>query len=338
MIRTLPLALALPFLAPLSPAAGDDDHAQEAAATASQRVLAIERGAGEAELRVPREEKLVFGVRLSVAFVEADVGTVTMRSVVEPWRPSLLAAPSVKRAARQASSGEDADPETALLRIHARGSYAWYEMDATIETRILPQDWPRLAYRSTSEGSERRRREVQIGERGEEGWMASYRRDTDKNAPPGTRIWRDAKERSVPPHTLDLLTAVYLSRTLIEDDLPEIRFPLLDKLQLWGMRLSRGEEKRLTTDAGTFEVVEILLEPTPWEGEEIDEEKLERFEGLFGLHGAIHLWVERATGVPVFIEGVLPAGPLDLEVQIDLEGYEGTPERFGPVTVADEGR
>lgn len=312
MIRHLTLALAL-SATPSPQASG--------ASVQRPEVLVIGRGPGQPEMRVPREEKLVFNVHLSLAFLEADVGTVTMRSQVETFRSSLFGPP--------AAAGEG-ERETATLKIHARGQYAWYEMDATIETRILPQAWPRLSYRSTSEGSERRRREIQIGEK-EEGWGASYRRDTDKNAPPGTRIWRDAKTRDVPPQTLDLLSAVYLSRTLIEDDLDEIRFPLLDKLRLWQMRLSRGEERRLETAAGAFDVVEMRLEPEPWEGEDMDPEDVERFEGLFGLHGAIRLWVEHRTGVPVFIAGVLPAGPLDLDIEIELKGYEGTPEAFAPV-------
>lgn len=322
MIRHLTLAATL-LAAPLPQVSSEPEVRPIDRPGARPEALVVARGEGQPEMRLPREEKLVFNVHLALAFLEADVGTVTMRSVVEPFRPSLFAPP--------AAAGESGR-ETATLMIHARGQYAWYEMNATIETRILPQAWPRLSYRYTSEGSERRRREIQIGEV-EEGWGASYRRDTDKNAPPGTRIWRDAKTRSVPPQSLDLLSAVYLSRTLIEDDLDEIRFPLLDKLRLWQMRLTRGERRRFETAAGTFDAVEMQLLPEPWEGEDIDPEDVERFEGLFGLHGAIHLWVEERTGVPVFIAGTLPAGPLDLDLEIELKGYEGTPPGFVPVPV-----
>lgn len=276
-------------------------------------------------LRVPRDEKLVFRVRVSIAFVDADVGKVTMRSSVEPYRASLLAAPAAPGA-----GADEPEREIGVLSTRAVGSYAWYSMDASIETRVLPQDWPRVTHRYTHDGSERRRRELQIGLR-DDGWGASYRRDTDKNAPKGTRIWRDAKTRSVPTETLDLLSAVYLARELTRGE-QELSFPLLDKLTLWQMHLTRGRERRIETPAGTFDALEIRLDPAPYPGEEIDEEDVERFEGLFGLHGSIHLWVDRATGVPVRVQGELPAGPLDLEVDVSLESYSGTPEAFAPLS------
>ena len=297
--------------------------------------LVIERGEGRAPLRLPREEKLVFGVRMEIAIAAANVGRVTMRSNVEPYRQSVLgASPGAEASAVQAASAPP--PQTASLRIAAKGSYAWYSMDASIETRLLPQDWPAIAYRYTHSGSETRRREILLGSREGE-WTASYRKDTRKGAPKGTRIWRDPKTRAVPKDTLDLMSAVFLARTLVQDDLEEVRFPLIDKLNLWDMRLRRGERKRMETEAGTFDVVQVVLDPAPMEGEEVDEEKARRFEGLFGLHGSIRLWVEANTGVPVRIQGSLPVGPLDLEIDMKLEEYAGTPAAFGPVGAGGAG-
>ena len=320
-------ALSLAVLTALAPSPGTP--AEEAPPAPSW--YAIERGEGRAELRVPLEEKLVFDAHVHLAIMGGRVGKVTMRSGVEEYRPPILAAGGNDKptpiGASTAGAGDP--PRTASLRIHASGEYAWYEMDAIIETRILPQDWPRFSYRYTHDGSERRRREVLLGLH-EDAWTASYRKDTRKNAPKGTRIWRDPKTRDVPQETLDLLSAVYLSRTLVQDDLDELRFPVIDKLNLWDMRLSRGTEARMETECGTFDVVQIVLEPSPMEGEDVDEDKAERFEGLFGLHGSIQLWVERTTGVPVRIQGELPVGPLDLEIDIVLRSYEGTPAAFAP--------
>jgi hypothetical protein len=286
--------------------------------------LVIDRGGGQ-ELRVPRDEKLVFRVRMEIGFVEADVGKVTMQSHVEPYRTSVLGpAPS------DASAGTAvASPEVGVFGIRAVGGYAWYSMDSTIESRILPQEWPQITYRYSHAGSEQRRREVLIGLR-DGSWTSSYRRDTDRGAPEGTRIWRDPKVRAVAPQTIDLLSAVYLARNLIREGEESMQFPLIDKQSLWSMRLTRGREEPVVTPAGTFDSVEIRLDPAPFEGEEIDEEKVERFEGLFGLHGTIHLWVERRTGVPVRIQGILPAGPLDLDIDISLESSSGTPPEFAP--------
>ena len=322
MIQTL-LALPLLTIPFLPPSLVDDEGLQG-------KPFVIERGEGQPELRLPREEKLVFGVRMQIAIASANVGRVTMRSNVEPYRPSVLAATPGDTAGTVGASAATEELMTGALRIQAKGEYAWYSMDAAIETRILPQDWPRYSYRYTHDGSERRRREVLMGD--VDGvWTGSYRKDTRKGAPSGTRIWRDPKTREIPENTLDLLSAVYLARTMIQDDLSEIRFPLIDKLNLWEMRLSRGKRGRMETKAGTFEVVEILLDPKPFEGEEVDEEKAKKFEGLFGLHGSIHLWVQEETGVPVRIKGSLPAGPLDLKIDIELMEFAGTPEAFRPL-------
>ena len=88
-----------------------------------------------------------------------------------------------------------------------------------------------------------------------------------------------------------------------------------------------------STPAGTFDAVQIRLDPAPFPGEKVGEKKKRRFEGLFGLRGSIHLWVEKNTGVPVRIQGKLPVGPIDLGIEVDLQSYEGTPAAFVPVAV-----
>jgi hypothetical protein len=163
-------------------------------------------------------------------------------------------------------------------------------------------------------------------------FSSSYRKDTRKGAEKGTRIWREPSYREVPEGTVDLLTAVFFARTLIREELDELSFPMIDKRHVWLLTLRRGKEKRIKTKAGTFDVVEAILEPGVYPGEEIDEDKIKRFEGLFGIHGSIRLWVEKHTGVPVRIEGDLPLGLINLGIDIVLESYSGTPAGFVPVT------
>ena len=40
------------------------------------------------------------------------------------------------------------------------------------------------------------------------------------------------------------------------------------------------------------------------------------FEGVFGIHGTMHLWAERHTGIVVRIQGDLPLGPMTLAVDV----------------------
>ncbi len=281
----------------------------------------IDRGEDLVSLRVPRDEALRFSVSVDFGLLDTVLGKVTMKSEVEPYRESLLV-----------PGGTDGGEalHTAHLSVHAKGDYSLYSMDATIDTRILPQDWPRISYRYVHEGSENRRREILLGIR-EEKRQSSYRKDTKKGAPRGTRIWRDPAYREIPAGTLDMLSALYLTRSLVTDELRVVRFPLIDKHRLWQLRITKGRRKRMETAAGTFDVVEILLEPSAYPGEVVDEEKKEKFQGLFGIHGSIHLWAERKTGIPVRITGDLPLGPLTIGIDVELQSYKGTPTAFQPL-------
>lgn len=282
--------------------------------------LVVERGEDRPALRIPRDEKLVYGVRVGLGLGALRAGTVTLEAGVEGYRPSLLLE----------TGGAAEGAEVGWLRSTAVGTYGLFRMDSTMETRHLPVEWPRIALLRTHEGDVEKRRELKIGL--VDGVPTSqYRRDTDTGAPPGTRVWKKPKLREVPEGSLDMLSAIYLARTLIQDGQQSLVFPLVDKTYVWEMELSRGARERVEVPAGTFDVVEIVLEPEPHPGEtkENREEQEEKFEGLFGLQGAIHLWVDAATGIPIRVTGDLPVGFLELHIEALLEDHEGTPPELG---------
>jgi len=163
---------------------------------------------------------------------------------VAPCKPSILLAPA---------ETEGGDLECATVSLSAKGDYSWYSLDSTIESRLLPLSWPRVTYRTRSRGTEKRRREVLIGVR-EGKPSSSYRSDTSKGAPKGTRIWREPSYRDVPEGTVDMLSALFITRTLILEDLTEITFPLMQNDRVWLLTIRRGEGRRLKTKAGTFDV------------------------------------------------------------------------------------
>jgi hypothetical protein len=270
-------------------------------------------------LLLPADEALTYQASIQIAFVRATVGKVRLSSEREPYRASVLLPGAEKQD----------DLHQVVIALRARGDYSFYSIDSTIETRILPQAWPRILHRVVNEGTEKRSREMMLGQRSDS-FESSYRRDTDKGAPKGTRIWKEAKVRPVPQGTIDLLTAVYHTRSLVREGLDALTFPLLDKDRLWAMTLRRGEQRSMETPAGTFDVVEVSLFPQAFPGEAISKKQVEKFEGLLGLRGSIHLWVESRTGIPVRIEGDLPVGPLTLGVDVKLESYAGTPADFRP--------
>ncbi|HEX6882902.1 MAG TPA: DUF3108 domain-containing protein [Planctomycetota bacterium] len=279
---------------------------------------------GKASVALPREERLVYQVGIDLTLWEAGVGKVTQTCTVAEQPVSLMLAGAV------ASGGE-----AASILLEAKGKYLGYELESSLETRLLPQEWPRILYQQRTESRRgERRREVMLGTRDGKP-TSSYRGDTSKGAPPGTRIWRAERLRAVPEGTLDMLTAIFMARTLIRENHAELKFPLIDADRLWLLRLARGKEQRMKTGAGTFDVVQVVLEPQAYPGEAVDEDKEKRFSGVFGIQGSIHLWVEKKTGVAVRIQGTLPVGGEDglIKIGIDvlLDGYSGTPPDFAPL-------
>jgi hypothetical protein len=299
-----------------------EEASASAAPAATAAAFRYEPGADVPALLIPRAERLVYRAYLDTGIFSTYVGEVTQTCAVSEQVPSVLASEPALPAG-----------ETASIQLFASGSYAWYELESLLETRILPQDWPRVSYNSVSKSSQTRRREILLGKK-DGAPTSSYRGDTKKGAPEGTRIWRPPRERSVPEGTLDMLTAVFQARTLIREKRETLTFPLVDKDRIWKLSLRRGEERRMETKDGTFfDVVEVVLEPEPYPGESVGE-KAERFEGVFGINGTIHLWVDRKTGVAVRIQGDLPVGDvITLGIDVVLDSYSDAPRDFGPVQV-----
>jgi hypothetical protein len=310
MIAHLALSLAL--------FAAQDPVVARPVATPPSPPLLVPLGKDLPPLMIPRDEELVYRARVTaVGVVEATVGTVTLSAGVEPYNPGLIL-PRFEDAALPT--------ETGWLKARARGGTILYTMDAEIATRFLPQEWPRVVYRYEQRGTENRKRELLIGAR-DGAPAASYRSNTSKGAPKGTRIWRPFQTRDLPAaHSLDTMGAVYLARSMIQGDHEELDVLMLTKLDLWQVKLRRGERKPTETELGRFDTLEVVLESTRWPGDEADPN--DRFEGLFGIHGSMHIWVQADTGIPVRVVGDVPLGPIDLGCDIRLISYRGTPPEF----------
>jgi hypothetical protein len=321
MLRTLLL-----LMAPLTvvsaelgvdPLAGDGETPAATKVEPTPAPLRFELGGESPTLLIPRNERLEFGVHVSVGPAGATVGTVDIESGVDPYVESMLFLGG--------GDEEGETRETGWLRAKADGGYFFYDMVTVLDSRYLPKEWPRASHFYRQTGSENRRRESSIGFT-DGRFQLAYRGDTRHGAPSGQRIWKDLEYRDVPDGCVDMLGAVFLARTLLDGDKAELSFPLLDKTRLWKMTLKRGEAKELEVPFGRFEAMEIILIPDSWPGEpEVDKAE---FRGLFGIKGSIHLWVEKNTGVPLRIEGTMPAGPVEIDCDIYLEKASGTPVGF----------
>lgn len=293
------------------------------AASAPAAPLEVPRAVGQSPLLVPRAERLQYDVRLSLGPVDARVGTVTLESSVEPYRRSLL----------RPGANTSAGTETGVLRARAFGEYTLYTLDHTLETRLLPQTWPRISASSDQQGTEKRRSELLLGERnGVPG--GSYRNDTKHGAPRGSRVWGQPQEVTAPQGALDSLGSILLLRTMCRDQSTSERLVMVDKLRCWQVELTLGEITALELPAGRFRARPVTLTTSPWQPEGSDQPvEPAEFSGPFGLRGNIQLWVEAATGVPLLIKGNLPAGPINVDIAIRLEKHSGTPAEFQTVAV-----
>lgn len=327
----------------VAPASEPGAAAKEAAPDDSLR---IDRGAKRLPLLVPRDEELTLRVIIDAGLLgDLEAGKVVLSSGVDTYIPGLPVPgepPSRKPPL-----------ETGWIRSFASGGYAGYDLRHELRVRLLPQDWPRVFYTDTQRGSESRRRELRIGLldgrlvalyqhdghcKGcsslehfvESAWMWGKPYHCEKCKRAEHRVGKEPVSRAVPEGAVDMLSAVYLARSLVREGLSETTFPLVDKQVLWNVFLKRGKSRRIDVPAGRFESVQVEIrtevpagEPRPKEG----------FEGMFGMRGSkdrpLGIWMEEKSGVPVRIDGEFPV-PLigDLEVRVELVSHRGTPPTF----------
>ena len=180
---------------------------------------------------MPRDEELKFEVSLDFGVLgDPTVGTVVVSSKVEPF---VSASPLLV-------GGGDAvtDGERVALEARAHGGYAVYKMDESISTLLLPQEWPSAIHRMTQTGTENRRRELLLGTIDGRP-TASYRSDdhckgcdrpehfVSPNWPwekphhckkckrAEHRVWLPSETRRSRPNSVDMVTAVFLARSMV---------------------------------------------------------------------------------------------------------------------------
>ncbi len=294
-------------------ARGQEESGSPVEATAQESAaepVLIELGPGLDPLAVTPGEELDYRIRLSVGAVDTEVGRARIETGFEPYRPPLFGAPK-----------DGAKGDVTWIRTTVRGGYQVYNVEQSIETRLQPSAWPRLLQRYEQSGTEQRRRELMLGVKDGRS-LCESRSDTDRGAPTGRRIWRDPVIFEVPPGAVDSMAALYLARRLVQRDLESIEFLMIDKHRQWNVAVSRGERSVLNTGLGARQAVELILTTARAEPEQQAEDSSE-FEGPFGIKGDLQLWVDEATGIPLLIAGRVPAGPVEIEVEIRLESASG---------------
>ena len=333
-----PIASDTPPVPPAPVASGEPDKEFEGEG------LSILRGEGKLGVWVPKAEHLEFDVLPDLPIVGKVVaGQVVLEARVEAYVPGLPTAGASSDAPRKWMGSVDS---------LATGSALGYTLHEELKSRLLPQDFPRVFYTDTQTGSENRRKETKLGLldgkqldtfRGDghckgcnnrehfvdSNWIWGKPSHCDGCKRGEHRVWKPVKQREVPADTLDMLSAVYLARTMVREGRMEESLQLVDELTLWNVQLTQGVHKRIEVPAGKFDCVEVRLKSSVPKGEPAPKGG---FEGLFGLKGTIQVWLDARDGVPVQIQGEFPIKFLStaLDVYVQLKSYRGTPKTFGP--------
>ena len=338
-------ALALLAVAPASPGSVSERPSRPDAVETGVPAPAEESGplsfsvdGGGLTWSIPRGELLVYEVEVDIGILGSpQVGELALECGVKPYATPVLVEPG------SATPSDSAGLETGWARATASGEHMLYSLHELIETSFLPQEWPRLLYRTTQSGSESRRRDLKIGVQDgapiawyrsdrhckgctnrehylKPNWAWQDERHCKKCKRGEHRVWRDPQTRAVGPRAVDMLSAVLIARSMIERGEERVAFQVIDKTDLWDISIRRGSPRVLEVPAGKFRAVPLMLDTRLPAGEpEVDE----AFSALFGLHGSIQIWVEESSGVPILIAGDVPAGPMDLGVRASLKRAVG---------------
>lgn len=342
--RTGCLSLAV---AALASAPKEACHPQEAVPIEGS--LTPEAQAMDPRAWMPLGESLRFKVEVTMGPVRGlDVGTVTLECAQAPPAEDEAVPATVDKEAteEQQLQAKESRLEVGTIKTVAKGGYLGYEVLHTIVVKWYAGTLPRIEWQETMRGSNCSTRTIRIGEI-ESQWKIEYQKDrhckgcnrkthvVDGPMPwsnsrhckdcerPEHRVPRDFQYLDVPADSIDMVSALYFARSFVQSGEPSITLNMVNQDELWSVELQRGEEREIEAPAGDFDCVRVLIVPKLAAGEGLGEEAEKRFEALFGLQGNITLWVDKAGGFPVRIEGEAPFGPVDVAIKASLTDRDG---------------
>ncbi len=305
----------------------------------------VDRPGDALDLRILPGEVLEYDVEIDLGVGAIDAGDVELsagRSVM------LSSLPDAKDATAEAGR-----VEVAWVRSTAKGAHFGYELRHMLETRFLPGPWPRLLHKDEQRGSENRNRESKLGllegEHQQEYRSDGHCRgcDSPEHKVEGLLPWQDpshckkckrlehrawgkVQRQAAPADGIDMLGAVWVARTMVKAGLERSVFPIVDRRRVWQVTAAIGAPSVVSVPAGRYRCRPVSLATTLLRGEP-DDKPNPHFEGLFGLQGALRIWLEEKTGTPVLIEGDLPIPvPLvdSLRVRVQLKSAKGADPDF----------
>lgn len=231
------------------------------------------------------------------------------------------------------------------LEARARGNKFGYSLDSKIKTLFRPGEKHPASQFFTQKGSERREKKLLFQSDGTQYWKKKHCKDKNCTNPAHRvkkvnwvggvlpwgrkkqhctdshcghfehRVWKLRHSHPVDAERVDLLTAVYRARNLdFTIGAPAHVIPIVNDRDLWDIKVRALKREKVKVAAGTFDCVQLSLEPTPASGQKLKKE----FKGLFGMNGAIQIWIDEKTRRPILVKGQVPFAFLNLHARVEL--------------------
>lgn len=143
---------------------------------------------------------------------------------------------------------------------------------------------------------------------------------------PDHYVWSLRKRHHFPGRLHGFIGATYLARGLpLAIGGPAHAFRVVQVRYLWELTVRAVKEETVTVPAGTIRCLKIAITQTPLNDEA--RRSAGSFEGPFGLHGDIHLYVDKLAKHPVLVRGKVKLGStFDIAVALTHRSVEPLPK------------
>ena len=129
-------------------------------------------------------------------------------------------------------------------------------------------------------------------------------------------VWHMASRVRCGGRIYDMLAAMYVGRALpVQVDGAPQTIRIVSADELWDIEASAEKEETITVAAGRFDCLKVLLKTLP--ANDTAKRHVNEFQGPFGLHDSVGIYVDKATRQLVLVRGTADVGT-SFQVEVAL--------------------
>ncbi|MBI4576537.1 MAG: DUF3108 domain-containing protein [Planctomycetes bacterium] len=259
------------------------------------------------------------------------------------WKGLGFIGMSVGTAVFEIKEDQDEGLDTLRFSAEASGGGLGYQLRSRIISQFDPATGRPLRYHYRQDGSEQREKAIVFDAAGASflqlkhcfdgacgdathvvevrrptGWFWQFetaREHCSDNAcaRPEHLRWFTRSRHDLEGELYDMLSAIYMARRMdLEVGGAGRTIRVVNDKSVWDVRVRAVRQGRVDVPAGRYDGLLLDLDPSSVTGV-----SSRNFEGLFGIKGAIQIWIDRATKTPLRISGTVPFG-IDINVEVAL--------------------